>query len=256
MKNSKSVIEKRHSQIQKILFEKGSATTEELAETLKVSTATIRHDLVLLANKGLLRRTFGGAEFPHIHSDPKRKDPVAEKTSEVRKKICSKAAGLLEDGDSVLVNSSATARYLLDHARSKELTIITNNQRMLNSDPGKTTLISTGGTVDPSRNSLTGPIMLNTVERTLTGKCILGVRSISAETGITLTEMDEAAAAQKMIEQTNDQVIVIAEGFKIGKKECFIAGSIEKVDTLITDETADAEAVKKIQEAGVTVYIV
>ncbi len=258
MKNSKDEIRKRHDQIVTILFERGAVSTDELAEILSVSSATIRHDFEILSQENKVRRTFGGAEFAGFRDEAhvSAADSLPQKTNETRKRLSGKAASMIEDGDNVLVNSSVTLRFLLDYLTAKKTTIITNNRRLLQKASEDINLISTGGAVNNVRNSLCGPIAFSTVEKTLANKCILGVRSISAETGITLTEMEESQLASLMIAHTTGEVIVAVEGFKVGQRECYIAENISKIDCLITDSSADETELQKIRDAGVKVYIV
>jgi len=53
--------EERHAQILRILKDRQFITVKQISEMLKVSEMTIRRDLMLLRDRGILTRTHGGA---------------------------------------------------------------------------------------------------------------------------------------------------------------------------------------------------
>jgi DeoR/GlpR family transcriptional regulator of sugar metabolism len=96
----------RRQRLLALLRHHGALGTRELAERLGVSEATVRRDLALLARQGLLRREHGGALLPE--AEP----PYAEKlqrNQRAKEAIAQRAAALVSDGATVVLDSGTTA---------------------------------------------------------------------------------------------------------------------------------------------------
>ena len=99
----------RRQRLLALLRHHGALGTRELAERLEVSEATVRRDLALLARRGLLRREHGGALLPE--AEP----PYAEKlqrNQRAKEAIAQRAAALVPDGATVVLDSGTTALAL------------------------------------------------------------------------------------------------------------------------------------------------
>ena len=121
-------ISQRQNVILQFLAERRFITVQELARLTYTSPSSIRRDLAHLQNMGLVKRSHGGVSLP----DPargvasfhdRRSKNVAEK-----RLIAKKAAVLLKDNQSILLDGSSTAGFLLPHiAKLKGTTLFTNN---------------------------------------------------------------------------------------------------------------------------------
>ena len=103
MKISRSIVNSRRERILETVRNGGDVSVNSLSEQLQVSPLTIRRDLQYLEEHKLLERFYGGArtgnaEVPRQNSRELRKERIARY-----------AAGLVEDGDSILLNTSSTA---------------------------------------------------------------------------------------------------------------------------------------------------
>src|SRR5262249_10260588 len=120
---------RRRSELLRAAKKRGSITVAELAEEFSVSFDTIRRDLDYLAGRGLLTRTHGGAvamdgflerDAPFTQRLNAR---AAEKT-----RIGRAAAGLISDGETLIVNGGSTTRaFAAALGERRRLTIVTNN---------------------------------------------------------------------------------------------------------------------------------
>src|SRR5690349_20224387 len=101
----------REQAILTTLRSSGRVAVNDLAKQLHVSTVTIRKDLDSLERRSLLRRVRGGAVGAGAGNegsfDRRLRDSRAKKQA-----IASAAAGLVDDGDVIAVDSSTTAYYL------------------------------------------------------------------------------------------------------------------------------------------------
>lgn len=122
---------KRQQEIINILKEKKEMTVKELCATLYCSTATIRRDLLELEQKGLIKRSFGGAV---LHEDSSNELPLSIRTiSNVaeKKRICAAAASHIHPGETIFLDSSSTIFLLYPYLKNVEnLIVITNNPKL------------------------------------------------------------------------------------------------------------------------------
>ena len=120
-------IAERHQYILSRLQEKGNINVLDLYKKLKVSSVTIRKDLKLLEEKGLLFRTHGGATQRNPYTIDR---PVNEKVklqASEKLKIGALAAQLIEPNDSIIIASGTTVMALAKNIQASEnLTVITS----------------------------------------------------------------------------------------------------------------------------------
>ena len=118
--------EERQNQILQLLRRQKKLLVSELCDTFGVSPATIRNDLNDLERQGLLRRTHGGAiAGTKINFEPTsvEKD-VANR--EQKMAIGQAAAELVEEGDTIAVDTGTTTYYLAQALSGKSrLTVVT-----------------------------------------------------------------------------------------------------------------------------------
>ena len=131
MKREKVYVDERRERIRDILREKSQVRVEALAEELKVSVITIRRDLQYLEEQKQLIRVYGGAVAVREQG---------EQTDEIqlyRDLIARYAASLVEDGDTLFLNTSRNVRQILRYITKKNVTVITNNGRAIDAErPG------------------------------------------------------------------------------------------------------------------------
>ena len=119
--------EERHEIINNLLAEGGSVKVTELSEQLNVSEATIRRDLQEMEEKKLLKRTHGGAiRIEDTNFEPTFVDKKNKKHEE-KVAIGKYAAKLINDGDTIIVDSGTTTLEIARNITAKNVTVITNS---------------------------------------------------------------------------------------------------------------------------------
>lgn len=258
MKSSRSVIQARHNEITKLLRGNGSLSVNDLAARLSVTPATIRRDLSQLEQTGVVTRSFGTASYA-VPSNMREIEPtnVEDDKELLRRKIAKAAAEIVEDGDVLFLNSSATASLILEYLNEKSVTILTNNCRIINRNKAKhVQLLLVGGEVYGKKQSLIGQFALDTISRVVASKAILGVSGISAQGGLTSVILPETQINLQMLNQCKGPRIVVADGSKVGVTENYYSGNLRDVTHLITDSSADDKSLQEIRDAGVVVITV
>ncbi len=121
-------ITKRQEEILEHLNEHTFLTVERLAELTYTSPSSIRRDLARLQNLSLIKRTHGGASiFNAINQAIPFNSRISKNITEKRQ-IAKKAASLLHDGQSVMLDGSSTAGFLIPYiAKHKDMMVFTNN---------------------------------------------------------------------------------------------------------------------------------
>jgi DeoR family transcriptional regulator, aga operon transcriptional repressor len=236
----------------------GSVDAGILAEKFEVSPATIRRDLQVLEDGRLLSRTHGGA----VAIDVAYELPVRYRAGQHREekaKIARAVAGMLPHGPLSLGLTGGTTTHLLARfiADRVDLTVVTNALNIAHelSLRPRLKLIMTGGVSRTQSYELVGPIADQALQGLNIEIAIVGVDGISARGGLTTHDEIEANTNATMIRRAG-QVIVMADGSKIGK--ICLAGicSITDVTRLVTDASADPADLDAIRRAGIDVTVV
>ena len=120
--------EERQAQILKTLKAEHKVFVPALCELFDVSPVTIRNDLNYMQEKGLLKRTHGGAV---LKSKIGYEENVAEKLSKnqrQKEKIAELAVSYVEDGDIIALDTGTTMlAFAKKLTEKKNLTIVTND---------------------------------------------------------------------------------------------------------------------------------
>ncbi len=214
-----------------------SIIVEGIAQELKVSPLTIRRDLDSLASKGLVERFHGGAKYVNrtLRSDPAidYEDSILENKKRI---IAKNAASLVEEGDTILINSSSTAYYMFEYLADMQITIITNNANALYSiDNSKFDLVFTGGEINTLKHSMVGTFPLQMLKKIRANKCFIGVSGINKDGNISTAVLRETTVNISMMNQTNESIVILADSTKIGLQHNFDIGSLDNATHIITD---------------------
>lgn len=247
----------RRERIHALLRERGVVKVAELSEMLGVSEITIRRDLEVLERKGILERTHGGA----IYSHRMRVEPLYTEKDRIHREekrlIGQMAARLVDEGDTLLVNSGSTTLQVIRHlVNRRDVRVITSNLgAVLAVQEGSLELILIGGVFRAQSNSVVGPLASLSLQQVCGSKAIIGVDGISFKYGLTTPILQEAEIARTMIERTQGPVIVVADHSKLGMVANFVTAPLEKVDILVTDEGLDEDFRQGLEERGVKVIV-
>lgn len=228
----------RRQRILGLLRERPGIRVPELARLLEVSQGTIRNDLRALEKAGELTRVRGGAV---VRDSRDFISPAfgarAEVSATAKKRIARWAADMVEDGDSVLLDSSSTvfhiAPFLLDRSN---LTIITNGIEVayaLAENPTHT-IILIGGVLRPDRALTVGYLGEKILENLHIKTALVSCSGFSVETGLTQVDIQEAQLKSRMIESA-ERVVALIDSTKFGKVDLTPFASVEQVSHILTD---------------------
>jgi DeoR family fructose operon transcriptional repressor len=106
-------ISKRQNEILDIIKERVYVSVNELASLSFTSTSSIRRDLTELQNLGLVKRSYGGVSMAELTDRVAGFYSRALQNVKEKRIIAEKASSLLRDGQSILLDSSTTASFLI-----------------------------------------------------------------------------------------------------------------------------------------------
>lgn len=251
-------ITSRHQSILNKLQEEGYVNVLDLCKALDVSAVTIRKDLKLLEEKGLLFRSHGGASMHNPYINEK---PVNEKEyirSEEKIRIGKAAAQLIFPDDTFIIASGTTVLALARHIKpAGGLTAITASLNValeLNRHP-EIEVLQLGGSLRKSSFSVAGSFSEMMLENFSCNKLFLGIDGIDLEFGISTTNILEAQLNQKMI-SASQKTIVLADSSKFGRRGFGKICNLDELDQIITDKEAPDHDVKALEEMGIEVTLV
>lgn len=227
----------RQRQILNLISQDGVVQVQDLSERFGVSVLTIRRDLDHLANEGLVERTHGGATLRRsLPVEPAYTQKALEFTRE-KQLIGEAAAALIEEGDTVFINSGSTTYEVIKALRNHRITIVTNNMdaAWVANEDALFRLIFVGGVYRTRSHSVSGGLSQPILNQIYANKSIIGVDGFSLSAGLTTPVIEEAETTRLMIERTVGKVIVVATNNKVGVLSNFGTVDAKEVDVLITD---------------------
>src|SRR6516162_4110633 len=240
----------RSERIVKFLLRTGTATIEEILAEAGSSAPSIRRDLARLENRGLIRRTHGGAALvePLLY-EPFRYDSSflarEQRHAEEKRRIGLAAAELIKENETVGLTAGTTTTHVGRSLRHREkIKVITNAINIgmeLCNQPGIRTYM-TGGVIPWAWSfSLTGNAALTFLDDVYMDRVFLSVTGLDAERGATTLETDEALVYRKMLKQSK-QVIVVTDASKFGNISPALICPSSEIHTIITNTGVSPEA--------------
>ncbi|MDO4555679.1 MAG: DeoR/GlpR family DNA-binding transcription regulator [Lachnospiraceae bacterium] len=251
MKRERAYVDNRRNKILEIMEAQPEVKVEELAKTFEVSPITIRRDLQYLEDNKKLVRFYGGA------SVKKKEEQIQDEVKLYRTLIARYAATLVEDGDTIFINTSSNALGMLEYIDKQNVTVITNNGRAINKEhKDGINVILTGGELRYPKEAMVGDFAIRNLQTVYAKKSFVGCSGISEECGMTTEIANEVNINELMINNALKETYILADHTKIGKNSSFISCTIEKIGNLITDELAPADQLELMREKGVKIHIV
>ena len=233
--------------------ESGAVRVAELARDLAVSDMTVRRDLDILHEHGLLEKVHGGATaLSGLASfEPGFTAKSALQRSE-KAAIAAAAAARVEPGMAIGISAGTTTYALAAHvADVPGVTIVTNSIRVAEvlhrSGRRDQTVILTGGTRTPSE-ALVGPFAVSQLRSVHLDQVFMGVHGMDAKAGFTCPNLLEAETDRALID-AGRRLVVLADHTKWGVIGIASIGRLEQADVLISDPELEPDARSLLEEA-------
>ena len=241
----------REKEILSQLSDNSSLTVSDISKLLNVSTVTIRSDLTSLEGKGFIVRTRGGAFLSFHPSIAERQRLMIEEKSRIAKK----AAALVRDGASIMIEAGTTTALITKFLLGKrDIHVVTNSTLLIpyaRFNPG-INLTVVGGSFRSSTESLVGPAALRELEQFHVQYAFVGTDGFSLEKGLTTHLPEGAEIVKKMAEQA-ETTILVADSSKYDKLGFVRVLPLARLGMIITDSGLSKSISRLLEEIGPTV---
>lgn len=249
--------EQRRLKILELIQEEGSARVKDLARIFSVTEPTIRQDLDKLENEGLIAKEHGGAFLKSVPTQVKSFALQHLENMEMKIAIAEKAASLVRDEESLILDSGSTVSELAKRLTEKRnLTVVTNALNialLLGAVRGNEVLV-TGGEFKPPTLSLTGEKAAGFFQHIHASKLFLATGGISPGGDLTYPGLNDIPVKKAMIASASE-VYLLADSTKFGKTSLAILGGIEVAKFLVTDSDISDEHREFCEQRGLKVII-
>lgn len=251
--DSNMTLNPRQSALVELVRSQGSATIEALARHFSVTLQTVRRDVNLLAEAGLLSRFHGGVriEASTIENIAYRKRQGLH--ADAKQRIADAVAQAVPDGCSLILNigttTEAIARALLHH---RGLRVITNNLHVADilSDNPDCEVIIAGGVVRPRDRGIVGEATIDFIRQFKVDIGLIGISGIEADGTLRDYDFREVRVARCIIEQSRE-VWLAADSSKFQRQAMVELAHISQIDRFFTDAWPQEPLAQALQEAGV-----
>lgn len=258
MSNEPIFAEERQNKIISLLKVKNKLLVNELCNTFSVSPATIRNDLNSLEKRGLLKRTHGGA----ISGGKAAFEPTSvqkdDKNRRQKELIAAAAAAMIENGDTIAIDSGTTAMRLAEQLTSKRgITVITTDIRIakLLEDFSGINVILAGGTLRKGFSCTTGSIT-NTILKSLNvDKAFIATNAVNPKGQLCTPDIEQAEIKKNLINMSA-QAILICDSSKFGAYSFAKFGTLSDIDTVITDNEIDESVLLNLKNQNINIEVV
>ena len=232
---------------------RGSVSVEALAEQFDVTLQTVRRDVKLLADAGLLARFHGGVRVPSSTTENIEYLQRQMLNEGAKQRIARRVAAAVPMGCSLIINigttTEAIARELLRH---RGLRVITNNLNVaaILSDNPDCEVIVAGGIVRSRDRGIVGELTVDFIKQFKVDIGLIGISGLEADGTLRDYDYREVKVARAIIEHSRE-VWVGADHSKFNRPAMVEVARIDQIDTLFTDAVPPAPFPHLLTQAGV-----
>lgn len=252
----------RRRQIATLLEVVPRISVAELADRFEVTDVSIRRDLTVLEDEGLLRRVHGGAVGATREHGRDAYAVRARANREEKRRIGAAAAALVVEGDVIAFDSGSTVAQVAAHIarplrRPNAITVVTHSLPVLD-EVGRWEsphLVCLGGLYLPDHQALVGPQTVADMRDLSADIAFIGCDGLTEETGLTTPHI-LVAEVGAVIARRARRVVAVADSSKLGRQGFTPIIPLSGVHVLVTDADADNEQVERARDVGIEVITV
>ncbi|GAA4192148.1 DeoR/GlpR family DNA-binding transcription regulator [Microbacterium oryzae] len=253
----------RRELIEQALAADSRVAVSELAERLGVTTETVRRDLAVLEDAGVLRRVHGGAVLTHrgslAETDLRER---AGRQSAAKRAIAVRALDALAHGftGSLFLDAGTTTAALAESLPARiagsRVEVVTHAVAIaaaLSTADGLA-LSVVGGRVRGVTGAAVGARTVEAVEALRPDVAFVGANALSASFGASTPDPDEADVKSAIVRSAR-RVVLLADASKFGDESLQRFARLDEIDVLVTDEHPDPALADALEAADVEVWV-
>lgn len=246
----------RQSRILEAVRDQGQVSVEDLACRFNVSAETIRRDLGLMADSGVLRKVHGGARRLSLYTEGSFDDRMSESV-EAKETIARKLVRLIEPGATIFLDTGSTTVICAQAlSRIESLTVFTNSvqiAQLFGRAKSDAVVYLLGGMYRDEGGETLGPLTINQITGFQADFAIVTVAAMDQDAGATDSNFDEAQVARAMIGCSN-RVIILADISKLNRKAAYRVCRTNDIDMLVCDKVPESYFVSALNQSGVELH--
>ncbi|MDR2478530.1 MAG: DeoR/GlpR family DNA-binding transcription regulator [Treponema sp.] len=243
----------RHTKILELLAQRQQIKVTDLADMLDVSQVTVRKDLDVLEERGLIRRIHGYASLDGADDVGKR---MAYNYA-IKRRIAKAAAATVEEGETVMIESGSCCAFLAEELvqSKKDVTIVTNSAFIANfiRHAPNVKIILLGGYYQPDSQVMVGPMTSKCGEIFFSDKFFVGVDGFMPKFGFTGKDHLRVQTVTDLAERARE-VIVLTEAEKFNRQGVLGMVRFDSIANVYTDEGIPSEAEAALQDNNVAIH--
>ncbi|MFN0051360.1 MAG: DeoR/GlpR family DNA-binding transcription regulator [Planctomycetales bacterium] len=247
------LLDQRRQEIVNVLEKEGIIALQSLAERVSASESTVRRDLEYLERMGQIRRTRGGAAY--VGDSLTTLDERAVKALPEKQAVGRAAAGLVQPGETLLLDGGTTTLEVARNLGGKPLQVVTNSlpvAQLLANQPD-IELITIGGYVYPKTGVALGPMAIAALSQVHVRRLFMSVGGIT-EKGLFNSNALLAETERSMLAAA-EEVIVVTDSSKLGHAALAHLCPLDRVQRLVVDAGLSDEWKQILTNAGIAVTI-
>jgi DeoR/GlpR family transcriptional regulator of sugar metabolism len=241
----------RERRIRELLQAQEFVDLGTLCQELGTSESSVRRDLAALELTGILRRVHGGAVSATPRGDSYDFSRQTERAVEEKRRIGRRAARLVEDGSTLILDGGTTVAALARELLDRSLHVITNAvpiaQILSASRSVEVTL--TGGVLYPRLGVLLGPFCEEMLGKVTADAAIMGVGGVTDQ-GLSNNDTLLVGTEKRMIAAAR-RVIILADHGKFGRPAMVPLASLSEVDVMVSDSELDERHRRLVKRHGI-----
>lgn len=240
----------RRAHLEKRIAADGYLSSIAAAQELGVSEMTVRRDLRMLEEQGTVRRVAGGATVVSGGVPFEGRDAVG---TAQKKAIAQLAAAEAATAEMIALDAGTTVAALVPLLSRS--TVVTHSLPIIEAltRAGSPRLIAAGGHYQPDTRSFAGPLTEELLRGVRCDVAFLSATAVGADGLWGANALD--AAIKRVLAEQSARVVLLADGTKLTQRAAVRIAGLDLIDALITDSSADAEALAPIEDAGVEIRI-
>lgn len=248
----------RRQRILSLIHDQPGIKVTRLAEILDVSEGTVRNDLRALEEEGQLTRVRGGAvPADTYHFVSPSFAERARVNAAAKRRIARRAADMVEDGDSILLDASTTAFHMAEHLLElRNLTVVTNGIEVglaLARNPSHTVILL-GGVLRPDGVYIAGHLGAKILDDLHIRTAFVSCSGFSVENGLTQVDILEAQLKSRMIEST-ERVVALVDSTKFGRIDLTPFAATDQVAHILTDSDLAPRHIEALRQTCVVLTV-
>ncbi|MHA7273700.1 DeoR/GlpR family DNA-binding transcription regulator [Arthrobacter sp. TMT4-20] len=251
--------EERHSKIATLAVAEGRVSVAELAERFNITRETVRRDLALLEDAGVLRRVHGGAVTGGYSSTSELSlNSRAGQHQNEKARIAKAALAMIPDAGSIVLDAGTTTGHLaelLAHEARADLVVITHAVPIAQSIASSNLHLElVGGRVRGLTSAAVGSHTIDRFHGYRPDIAFIGANGVHSTFGLSTPDPDEAAVKTAIVRSAR-RVIAVVDASKLEQETLVGFASLTDIDTLVTDRTPPSVLAAALADADVEVVV-